>query len=202
KQIYAPGTVPAYSNYGANLAGYIVQRVSGMPFEQYVQKNIFEPLGMTRATFVQPLLDSLKPLMSNGYELASEDPKPFELAPPEPAPDGSLSVAGADMAPFMIAHLQNGSYGRTRILQSNTAEMMHARQFSMDPAVNGIALGFFEENRNGLRIIGHGGDLMYFHSDMHLVPDKGLGFFISYNSLGKGDLDIRAAIWHKFLDRY
>jgi CubicO group peptidase (beta-lactamase class C family) len=202
KQIFAPGTTPAYSNYGADLAGYIVERVSGISFEQYIQQNIFKPLGMTHATFVQPLPDSLKPMMSNGYELASEDPKPFELVPPEPAPDGSLSTAGADMAPFMIAHLQNGKYGETRILQQQTAEMMHARQLSLDPAINAMALGFYEENRNGLRIIGHGGDLNYFHSDMHLLLDKGLGFFISYNSLGKGELDLRTAVWQQFLDRY
>lgn len=201
-QIYAPGTVPAYSNYGADLAGYIVQRVSGLPFEAYVQKNIFQPLGITHATFLQPLPDRLKPMVSNGYALASEDPKPFEFAPPEPAPDGSLSITGTDMAPFMIAHLQNGRYGKVQILQPQTAEMMHARQFSMDPAVNGMALGFYEENRNGLRIIGHGGDLQYFHSDMHLIPSEGLGFFVSYNSLGKGELDVRTPLWHEFLDRY
>jgi CubicO group peptidase (beta-lactamase class C family) len=201
-QIYTPGTIPAYSNYGADLAGYIVERVSGLPFEEYVQRNIFQPLGMSHATFVQPLPDRLKPMMSQGYELASEDPKPFELVPPAPAPDGSLSVTGADMAPFMIAHLQDGKYGDTRILQAQTAELMHARQFAMDPAVNGMALGFYEESRNGLRIIGHGGDLNYFHSDMHLVPSEKLGFFVSYNSLGKGEMDVRTALWHKFLDRY
>jgi hypothetical protein len=106
------------------------------------------------------------------------------------------------MARFMSAHLQKGKYGETRILQQPTAEMMHARQFSMDSAVNGMALGFYEESRNGLRIIGHGGDLSYFHSDMHLVLEKGLGFFVSYNSSGKGDLDPRAALWEEFLDRY
>ncbi len=201
-QIFAPGTIPAYSNYGADLAGYIVQRVSGLPFEEYVQKNIFGPLDMTHATFVQPLPESLKPMMSNGYQVASQDSKPFELVPPNPAPDGSLSVSGADMAPFMIAHLQNGKYGDVQILQPQTAEMMHARQFSMDPAVNGMALGFYEENRNGLRIIGHGGDLTYFHSDMHLIPSEGLGFFVSYNSVGKGELDVRTALWDDFLDRY
>jgi len=201
-QIYAPGTIPAYSNYGADLAGYIVQRVSGLPFEQYIQQNIFGPLGMTRATFVQPLPDPLKPMMSNGYSVASEDAKPFELVPPEPAPDGSLSVTGENMAHFMIAHLQNGRYGDTRILQQQTAEMMHARQFGMDPALNGMAFGFYEESRNGLRIIGHGGDLNYFHSDMHLVLDKGLGFFVSYNSTGKGELDPRTALWQQFLNRY
>jgi hypothetical protein len=157
---------------------------------------------MTHATFMQPLPDSLKPMLSNGYELASEEAKPFELVPPEPAPDGSLSVTGADMAPFMIAHLQNGRFAETRILQDKTAETMHARQFSMDPAVNAMALGFYEENRNGLHIIGHGGDLNYFHSDMHLVFDKQLGFFVSYNSSGKGELDTRSALWQKFLDRY
>ncbi|PYX51716.1 MAG: serine hydrolase [Acidobacteria bacterium] len=202
KQIYAPGTIPAYSNYGADLAGYIVQHVSGVPFEQYIQRNVFGPLGMTRATFVQPLPDSLKPMMSNGYAVASDDAKPFELVPPEPAPDGSLSVTGENMARFMIAHLQNGRYGDTRILQQQSAEMMHARQFGMDPAVNGMAFGFYEESRNGLRIIGHGGDLSYFHSDMHLVLEKGLGFFVSYNSTGKGELDPRSGLWQEFLNRY
>ena len=108
KQIFTPGTVPAYSNYGADLAGYIVEHVSGLPFEEYVQKNIFRPRGISHGTFVQPVPDPLKTMLSNGYELASQDPKPFEWVPPSPAPDGSLSIAGADMAPFMIAHLQNG----------------------------------------------------------------------------------------------
>ncbi|HZU42982.1 MAG TPA: serine hydrolase domain-containing protein [Terriglobales bacterium] len=201
-QIFVPGTVPAYSNYGADLAGYIVQRVSGLPYQKYVETNIFQPLGMTNATFVEPLPERLKSMMSQGYALASQDAKPFELVPPEPAPDGGLSVTGADMARFMIAHLQNGKFGNARILQPQTAEMMHARQFSMDPTVNGMALGFYEENQNGLRIIGHGGDLQYFHSDMHLIPSEALGFFVSYNSLGKAELDVRTVLWRAFLDRY
>lgn len=201
-QIFIPGTIPAYSNYGADLAGYIVQRVSGLPFEEYIQKNIFKPLGITHGTFMEPLPDSLNPMMSMGYDVASDDPKPFELVPPLPAPDGSLSITGADMAPFMIAHLQNGKYSDIRILEEQTAKTMHARQFGMDPAVNAMCLGFYQENRNGLQIIGHGGDLNYFHSDMHLILDKDVGFFISYNSSGKGELDARTALWQKFLDRY
>jgi CubicO group peptidase (beta-lactamase class C family) len=201
-QIFAPGTIPAYSNYGAGLAGYIVQRVSGLPFEEYIQKNIFKPLGITHGTFMEPLPDSLKPMMSNGYEVASGDAKPFELVTPLPAPDGSLSITGADMAPFMIAHLQNGEYGGIRILQEQTARTMHSRQFGMDAAVNAMCLGFYQENRDGLQIIGHGGDLNYMHSDMHLLLDQGVGFFVSYNSSGKGELDARAALWEKFLDRY
>jgi CubicO group peptidase (beta-lactamase class C family) len=201
-QIYPPGTIPAYSNYGADLAGYIVQRVSGMPFEEYIQQNMFRPLGIKHGTYLQPLPEPLKSMMSQGYAVASEDAKPFELVPPNPAPDGSLSITGADMAPFMIAHLQHGKYGDVQILQPQTADMMHARQFSADPATNGMALGFYEESRNGLRIIGHGGDLNYFHSDMHLILEKNLGFFVSYNSAGKGELDVRTALWTEFLNRY
>ncbi len=202
RQIYPPGTVPAYSNYGADLAGYIVQRVSGRPFSDYIEENILTPLGMRTATFRQPLPERLKPLMSEGYERASAEPRPFELGSPDPGPAGSMSLSGADIATFMIAHLQDGAYQGAQILRPETARLMHTRQFTMDPAVDGMALGFYEESRNGHRIIGHGGDLLYFHSDLHLIPDAGLGFFISYNSAGKGDQDIRAYIWEQFLNRY
>src|SRR5262249_46096363 len=54
----------------------------------------------------------------------------------------------------------------------------------------------------GTRIIGPGGDTQYFHSDLHLVLDSQVGFFISYNSAGKGETSAREAVWHAFLDRY
>src|SRR5829696_2450309 len=88
-RVYPPGTVTSYSNYATSLAGYVVERVSGRPFGDYVAENIFRPLGMTRSTFAQPLPPDLAPLMSQGYRLASEGPKPFEVIGPFPA--GSLS---------------------------------------------------------------------------------------------------------------
>ncbi len=66
QRIFPPFEVPAYSNYATALAGYIVQRVSGKPFEQYVAENIFTPLEMKRTTFVQPLPPNIKALMSQG----------------------------------------------------------------------------------------------------------------------------------------
>lgn len=199
-RIYPPGTIPAYSNYGATLAGYIVQRVSGEPFDQYIDNHIFRPLSMERSTFRQPLPDALLPLMSKGYDVASQPAKPFEHV--EAAPAGSSSVTAMDMTHFMIAHLQNGKFENAQILRPETVQLMHARQFALRPDMNGMALGFYEENRNGQRIIGHGGDTQYFHSDMHLLPEAGVGFFISYNSAGKGEISAREAVWHKFLDRY
>ena len=115
-----PGTTPAYSNYGASLAGYIVQRLSGESFDDYIDKHIFAPLDMKHSSFRQPLPANLAPLMSKGYPLASEQPRPFEIVGPAPA--GSLSSSGEDMAHFMIAHLQNGEYHGKRILKAETAQ--------------------------------------------------------------------------------
>ena len=200
RRVFPPGSTPAYSNYGATLAGYIVQRVSGMSFDDYIDKNIFQPLNMQHSTFRQPLPDSLKPLMSDGYRLASGKPEPFEIVIPAPA--GSLSSTADDMSHFMLAHLQGGQYNGQRILQPATVELMHSRQYAPNPAVNGMCLGFYEEMRNGQRIIGHAGDTNFFHSDLHLIPSAGVGFFVSYNSAGKGEISPRTALWDQFLDRY
>jgi CubicO group peptidase (beta-lactamase class C family) len=199
-RIFPPGTTPAYSNYGAALAGYIVERVSGRPFHDYVSESIFRPLGMTRSSFAQPLPDELKPLMSAGYKAGSGKAKSFEII--EEAPAGALAATAADLSRFMIAHLQHGRFENAQILRPETIQQMHSRQFGLSPALNGMCLGFYEEARNGHRIIGHGGDTVYFHSDMHLMLDAGVGFFVSYNSAGKGQISPRSALWTHFLDRY
>ena len=199
-RIFPPGVTPAYSNYATAMAGYIVQRTSGKPFEQYVADNIFIPLGMGHTTFVQPLPANLSSFMSNGYQQASKEAKPYEFVQAFPA--GSVATSAADMCIFMMAHLQDGRWNDKQILRPETAKLMHARAFGSDPRLNGMALGFYEETRNGHRIIGHGGDTLYFHSDLHLIHDSNVGFFVSYNSAGKGEVSGRTILFEKFLDRY
>jgi hypothetical protein len=102
----------------------------------------------------------------------------------------------------MIAHLQNGQFGDKQILKPETAKLMHSRLFGTDDRMNAMAYGFYEESRNGKRIIGHGGDTIYFHSDLHLILDENVGFFVSYNSAGKGETSPRSILFEAFLDRY
>lgn len=199
-RVYPPGKVPAYSNYATSLAGYIVERVSGQPFNDYVAEHIFKPLGMTHSTFVQPLPAELAPHMSSGYRTASGEAEKFEMITAFPA--GSLSSSATDMAKFMIAHLQDGQLGEARILKPETAKLMHSRLNELHPDINGMAHGFYEEFWNGQRIIGHGGDTIFFHSDLHLMLDHGIGFYISTNSGGKNKSSTREVIWHGFLGRY
>jgi CubicO group peptidase (beta-lactamase class C family) len=200
RRIYPPGTVSAYSNYGASLAGYIVERVSGRPFNQYVDENIFKPLGMAHSTFDQPLPNSLAARLSKGYRAASDGPKPFEAVGPAPA--GSLTSSATDMARFMTANLQGGQYEGGRILRPETVAQMHSRLYTLNPAANGMAYGFYEESRNGHRIIAHSGDTELFHSSLHLIPDANVGFFVSYNSAGIGKVEARGQLWSAFLNRY
>ena len=199
-RIFPPGTTPAYSNYATTLAAYIVERVSGQDFNDYVEQHFFKPLNMAHATFRQPLPEALKPFMSNGYQLGSGEAKPFEYV--QVAPAGSLAASVVDMTHFMIMHLQNGRYGDVQILKPETAIEMHARQAGWPPAMNAMCLGFYEQLENGHRVISHGGDTVYFHSDLFLILDANVGIFVSYNSAGRGEIDARGLLYDKFMDRY
>ena len=202
ERVYAEGSTPAYSNYGASLAGYIVERVSGESYFDYVERHIFRPLGMRNATFRQPLPARFRPHMASGYGLASGDPVGFEILGPAPA--GSLSATGEDMARFMIAHLQGGAVDNGRILASQTVRLMQDTVSRPIPGVNGMALGFYEANINGRRVVGHGGDTSVFHSALHLFQQEGVGLFMSFNSTGRagGSHNIRVALFEDFADRY
>ena len=201
KRIFPPGEVSAYSNYGATLTGYLVQRVSGKSFDEYVAENIFRPLGMNRTTFLQPVSAELAASLSSGYWVASSPPGPFEYVNLFPA--GSVSASANDMCRFMLAHLQNGQLDGRQILRPETVRLMHSRAFVFDDRVDSWAYGFYEESTNGYRIIGHGGDLQRFHSDLHLILDAKAGFFVSYNSKGIGDLGMdRQRLLQMFMDRY
>jgi CubicO group peptidase (beta-lactamase class C family) len=201
EQIFPPGETPAYSNYGIALAGYIVERISGEPFEEYLEQHIFQPLGMEHTTCRQPVPERFSRAMAKVYRTASGPPKHSEFTSWRGA--GCIITSAPDMAPFMAAHLQEGRYGDIQILRPQTARLMHKRAFGAIPRVNGMALVFFQEDRNGRRIIGHDGDLG-FHSSMHLFLDDNVGFFASFNSDGANTAvhSIRQGLFEEFTDRY
>lgn len=201
-RIYPPGRVIAYSNYGAALAGYIVERASGLPYAGYLEENIFSPLGMRDSTASQPLPEKMASRLSKGYLLASNAARPMNWV--EPAPAGAMTSTAADLARFAIAHLNGGSFRGHAILLPKYVALMHQSAWRAIDNLNGYTLGFEEENRNGLRIIGHGGDLQTFETDMHLLPDRKVGLIVLMNSAGSRGAaqKLRVAIFRAFLDRY
>lgn len=201
-RITAPGTIPAYSNYGVALASYILQRVSGEVYEDYLERHIFEPLGMRHTTCRQPLPEVLRPSLAKAYRLASGPAQPFELLNVRAA--GCISSTGTDMAHFMIAHLQEGRFGEQRILKPQTARLMHSTVFKPSPHINGLAMIFFEDNYNGEHIIGHDGDTKGFHSNMQLFLNRDIGIFVDFNADGRNTAvyALREALAHDLIDRY
>lgn len=199
-QIFRPGKVPSYSNWGLTVAGYIVERVSGQKFESYVDDHILQPLRMNNSTFRQPLPPELAQAMSNGYQFASEKPLPFEFV--QAAPAGALSATADDMCRFMLAFLNKGALEGAAILKPETIQQMWSRQFESHAALNAIGLSFMQYDMNGIAAWGHGGDTIAFHSDMWLVPDAQFGFFISYNSAAPRPGGGRGEVMRALFERY
>lgn len=208
-RVRPPGQVTAYSNYGTGLAGLIVSNVSGLPFEDYVEQNIFDPLGMNDSTFREPWenLDQA-PMPANlaanssvGYTRKDGDfvAGEFEFIH-QVGPAGALSTTATDMARYMLMHLGQGSYDGAQILEPDTAKLMHTRHFAHDDAVNGWAHGLIEYTVNGYRGIGHSGGTLHFLSQMVMVPELDFGIFASANT--EGGLDVVGDLQDLVVARY
>ncbi len=200
--LFPPGEVPAYSNYGAALAGYIVQRVSGENFDDYVAHHIFAQLRMQRSTFKQPLPPLPDSEMSKGYMSAAEPPKPFELI--SFAPAGSMTTTASDMTAFMLAQLQDGRLENAQILSPEATQLMHSPSLVGPLGFDVMAHGFFRDQRNGQVVLEHGGDSIFFHSNLMLLPQAKVGLFVSFNSRGRGEAvyGMRERLIGGFMDRY
>ena len=194
-RVFPPGDCAAYSNYGAALAGYIVARVSGQSYDQYIQEHILDPLGMEHSTAHWPIPPDLRARESVGYMYADGAFQVFPDLIGQTAiwPAGGMRVSVMDMARFMIAHLQGGRYSdaiipEKHILKESTVQQMHTTLYTPDPRLLGTAYGFFDFSDNGQWTIGHSGTAEPMHSLLLLLPDQNLGVFVTYNSDGSQDL--------------
>lgn len=200
-QVFAePGTVYSYSNYGMSLAGYIVEKVSEIPFGDYVEQNILKPLGMQHSSFIpsSAVIENL----AQGYIYSSGTQNPIPADYFNSVPAGGLYSTASDMANFMTALLQGGSYKGNRILTKESVEAMERRQFSYRPDMAGIACGFHERYANNQRILEHTGGWFGFTSMLFIIPDRDTGLFFSYNSGNGNDPGIIENIVNSVMDRY
>lgn len=197
-RIYPPGEVSAYSNYGASLAGYIVEVVSGLPFAQYIEQHIYQPLGMTNSTFRQPLPADLAVNMSTPYRFVNGE---FRVAKFEymSEPGGSMSSSALDMAQFMLAYLQGGQLDGQIILTEDTVGRMFGETFTLHPSLNGMAHGFIKTTFNGRDVFHHPGGTMLYDTGLYLLPDQEVGFFISHSG---GSYLANIEIFQGFMEKY
>lgn len=193
-RVFPAGEVAAYSNYGTALAGYIVERVSGVDFAKYIEQNIYRPLNMTYSSFQQPLPSELENNLVQSYRyvdgtfLAGD----YEYMP---APAGGMSSSVLDMAKYMHTVLENDG----KVLQPETMEEMQGQQFTQDDRLDGMTLGFMERTIQDKRLIMHAGSTMLYDSGLYLLPEEKVGLFITYSG---ADYRLHTEVIQELIQKY
>ena len=205
-RVNPPGKHTAYSNWGTAVAGLIVANVSGLEFNDYVQKNIFDLLEMKSATFVEPLPQALAPNMAQSY--GWKDGKyvleNFEIIT-NFGPAGSSSVSSLDMANFARAVLNNGTFVNSKgdsvqLLSAETMKKMLSTLYTQDPRIGGMSYGFINYPFKGINMIGHDGATMVFKSHFGLSLEKNMMLFYSFS--GPGGKSVFDALKGEFYDYF
>ncbi len=191
-----PGTFCQYSIYGMALVGYLVEKVSGMPIDQYITKNILNPLDMKHSSY--GLNSSILPNMSKPYKYQNDKYVESAYTLISDHPNGSICATASDMTKFMLMHLDDGQYNGNRILTESSAINMHKHQYPSDSKLTGYGLGFNETIRNGHRTIEHGGYLPSFSSKLTLMPEGNIGMFVAINTDSKDS----SKVCNEFVDKF
>lgn len=197
-----PGTSYMYDNFAFELLGYVVENVSGKSFKDYVEENIFRPLGMKHTEIA--ISEQSLPQLATGYDAGNNAMPPYATTPTEMA-DGGMLMTAEDAAHFMIAQLNGGMYGDTRVWSEASIRKMQQFQTGIHRAYPDATYGFenlFDASKTGgLHVIGKGGDVPGYSSYMLLIPEKNIGIFLAHNKMG-ASTKLAWAWYTMFIDRY
>ncbi|MFD0588114.1 serine hydrolase [Paenibacillus sp. GCM10027627] len=194
-----PGSAYRYDNLASSFQGYIVQEVTGKPFEQIVDEKILTPLQMEDSDFV--MTDTVKKQAATGY-ITNDNPLPAYPSHPSIDPSGGMFASGSDMSKLLRALLNGGKLGNQRILKEESVKEMLSTQLAIHPVMPNMTFGlemFKSESYNGEFVVGKGGDLEGYHSWMWLIPEHKVGGFVVTNSDAS---DVRDELFAAFMDRY
>lgn len=177
KRTRPPGEVRAYNDLEIALAGLLVEEVSGVPYDRYVEQQIFEPLGMNSSSIYLPAADEQRVALGYG----SNGPYPLNFYYLNDAAGAGFNTTASDLARYMIMHLENGEYGDVRLLTEESLRELHTTRFRHHPDLPGIAYTFDELFWGSRRVLAKGGGAPGFNNRMLLLPDERTGIYFVYN---------------------
>ena len=176
---WRPGTRMSYCNSGPAVAAYIVEKLTGQKFEDFVQQNLFLPIGMKTATYFEPAPGSATTL----YHDEGKIPYPYSHIIMRPA--GSINASANDMAAYLQFYLNRGAAGGKQIVPASDIDRMEIPQ-STWAAKDGMKAGYGLSNywivHESFVYHGHDGGVDGGITDMAYMPDYGVGYFYSMNS--------------------
>jgi CubicO group peptidase (beta-lactamase class C family) len=197
-RIGPPGLVTRYGSYGVALAGVLIKDVSGVRYEQYLERNIFAPLGMRHSSIDPPAYSEQSlatPYVVDDGKVQKIDPEWYSTTP-----TSSLVSTVDDMARFMALHLETPlSENADKVLPRASIREMARQQATIHPAIPGWGYGWQQNAANGQRIIEHGGDIGGFASLMTLLPDQSFGLLVVNHLEGSS---LRFKLKQAILDAY
>jgi CubicO group peptidase (beta-lactamase class C family) len=189
ERVRPPGELPSYTNYNAGLAGQLVADVHGTGFARAIRQLVFEPLEMASSTF-----DPLPAALVGGRSDAAEEITWYS----EMTPASGLSATATDMARFIRALVSDGSFDGRRVLSPESLAALHRQWYTPHDRLAGAAFGLKRQRRGETLVVGHGGAVPDFKTDLRLLPREGVGLFVSVH--GAEADEVQQAVTDAFLD--
>lgn len=183
KAVFARGDRTAYSNWATTLAVLVLEDATGRPYEDILFNDLLLPLGMTSTTLTSASPAAARLPVSRSYKATPTglvDAGQLELGAFSPI--GGMTTTAADMARWMSFHLGKGALGDRRLMSESAYEVMRTRAFRDRLSAADLAHGMMDAPYRGLDTYGHGGSINSFLSNMVLVPELGIGIFLSQNN--------------------
>ena len=176
---WPPGTRMAYCNAGPAVAAYVVEKITGQRFEDFVQQNLFNPMGMKTATYFEPAPGTATTL----YHPDGRTPFPYSHIIMRPA--GAINASANDMAAYLEFDLNRGAANGKQVVPSTDIDRMESPKSSWaakEGLIAGYGLSNFWSVEDGFVYHGHDGGVDGGLTDMSYMPDYGVGYFFSINS--------------------
>ena len=183
-----PGEEFAYSSMAYDLMGDVIAKASGQSFEEYVQENIFTPLGMENTTYLMPEADAA--MLAAPHEIDDSgavivrDVYPYNRMH---APSSTLKSNVEDMARYAMAHMNHGELDGATILEPSSYDELWAEQAETGwgDNVNYYGLGWFVGNLDGHPIYHHLGADDGFNANFAVAPDDSIGVIVMLNLMDR-----------------
>jgi CubicO group peptidase (beta-lactamase class C family) len=176
---WRPGTRMAYCNSGPAVAAYIVEKIAGQRFEDYVTQNFFAPIGMKTATYFRPTSAPLTTL----YHPDGKTPYRYWNILYRPA--GAINASATDMAAYVQFYLNRGTANGTQVIPADSIDRMEVPTRTW-AAREGLKTGYGLSNywsiHEGFVYHGHNGGVEGGLTEMAYLPDYGVGYFYSINA--------------------
>ncbi|MBW9156947.1 serine hydrolase domain-containing protein [Clostridium tagluense] len=194
--INTPGTITQYNVYNYAILGYLIEKVSEKPVNEYITDEILKPLNMKNSSYWinKDILGS----MSKPYKYEKDKYIETSYSMPIDHPSGAMCSTASDMANFMLMQLNSGEFNKTKFLNEKSVKAMQTSNYYNDPNLLGFGLGFFQNQRNGYVALEHNGELPSFYSWLTLMPEKNIGMFISINT----DSSSSSKVCNEYTDKF